>query len=306
MNRMVQRDIEFDWSLVRTFLAVMDAGSLSGASRRLRVSQPTVGRHIEALELQLGADLFERTGRGLTPTLAAVRIADQARQMQQGADGLARRLQASDQSQTGLVRVTASRMIAMHQLPSIIQAIQSENDHLDIAVVSSDEVTNLLRRDADIAIRMVQPRQSSLVVRRLGSIPIVPCASQRYLSRWGMPRSPRELINHQLVGADRDEEFRQGIAGFARKFNVDPSQFRVRYRSDDFAAQFEAIRHGLGIGFASLTAIQRTPEIVRMPFDLPIPALPVWLAVHREIRSNLLIRIVFDALATNLKKILEK
>lgn len=297
-------DVRFDWSLIQTFLSVMDAGSLLGASRRLHLSQPTVGRHIEALETQLGVDLFERTGRGLTPTVAATQIADQARQMQQGADGLARRLQGADKSGAGLVRVAASRMIALHHMPSIVAAIQAAHEHIDIAVVASDGVTNLLRRDADIAIRMVQPRQSSLVVRRLGAVPIVPCASQRYLSRWGTPKSARELLHHRLVGADRDESFRQSVAGFAKAFDLAPSEIRVSYRSDDFATQFEAVRAGLGIGFLSLAAVRTAPDVVRLPFDLPIAPLPVWLAVHREIRSSPRIRLVFDELAAQLKKVI--
>ena len=296
-------ELRFDWSLIQTFLAVLEAGSLLGASRRLRMSQPTVGRHIEALEKQLGVDLFERTGRGLTPTGTATRLTEQARQMQQGADGLARHLQGADKSRAGLVRVSASRMIALHHLPSIVAAIQAEHEHVDIAVVASDGVTNLLRRDADIAIRMVQPQQGSLVVRRLGTIPVVPCASQHYLARWGTPKSARELLHHRLVGADRDESFRQAVAAFATAFDFDPAEIRLVYRSDDFAAQFEAVRTGLGVGFLSLAAVQKTPELVRLPVELPLPSLPVWLAVHREIRTNPRIRLVFNALADHLKKI---
>lgn len=299
------RDLRFDWSLVQSFLAVIDTGSLLAASRQLGMSQPTIGRHIESLESQLGVALFERTGRGLVPTTIAWQITDHARQMQHGADDLARRVFSTGQSQGGLVRVAASRMIAVHHMPSIVTNIQALYPRIDIAVVASDRVTNLLRRDADIAVRMVQPRQNTLIARRIGAIGIVPYASQQYLARWGMPRSPMDLLQHRLVGADRDKQFVESMRAFARRFEVDESALRIVFRSDDFVSQLEAVRAGLGIGFSSRAAVVRQPELVRLPFDLPIPPLPVWLAVHREIRTNTTIRQVFDALATELSGLVD-
>ncbi|MEO8249410.1 MAG: LysR family transcriptional regulator [Burkholderiales bacterium] len=205
----------FDWALVRSFLAVVDTGSLLAASRRLATTQPTVGRHIEAFEAQLGKILFERTGRGMTPTADARSIAGHARAMQAGADGLAQAVTGSDRTVTGLVRVSASVTLAQHLLPAMVAQLQVEAPDIDIAIVASDEVSNLLRRDADIAIRMVRPGQSSLIARRLGEFKILPCASRHYLDRFGVPRTPTDLASHRMVGSDRDPSFHRQLAHIA-------------------------------------------------------------------------------------------
>lgn len=292
---------DFDWTLVRSFLAVIDTGSLLAASRRLATSQPTVGRHIDALEAQLGRVLFERTGRGLAPTADAHLIAGHARRMQAGADALAQAVTGSDAAMGGLVRVTASATLAQHLLPPMIASIQALAPDIDIAIVASDELSNLLRRDADIAIRMVRPEQSSLIARRLGEYRILPCASRQYLARHGAPRRPADLAGHRLVGSDRDQGFHRQFAQFAATIGLSGAQLRVAVRSDSFPTQFAAIRAGLGIGFATEYMIRADPEIVALPFELPLPRLPVWLVVHREIRANRRIRTVFDALARLLK-----
>ena len=296
----------FDWALVRSFLAVIDTGSLLAASRRLATTQPTVGRHIEALEAQLGKVLFERTGRGLTPTADARLIAGHARQMQSGADRLAQAVTGSDRATSGLVRISASVTLAQHLLPAMVGSLQAEAPDIDIAIVASDEVSNLLRRDADIAIRMVRPAQSSLVARRLGEFRIVPCASRRYLDRYGTPRSPADLVSHRMIGSDRDPAFHRQVAQFSAQIGIDPSQLRLSVRSDNFPTQFAAVRAGLGLGFATEYMIRSDPEVVALPFDPGLPRLPVWLVVHREIRANPRIRTVFDALARLLKAELER
>ena len=102
----------FDWNLVPSFLAALDQGSLLGAGRALGISQPTVGRHVALLEAQLGASLFERTGRGLAPTDMALRLADAARAMESGAHQLARGVSSSQADAVGTVRITASQPVA--------------------------------------------------------------------------------------------------------------------------------------------------------------------------------------------------
>ena len=291
----------FDWTLIRSFLAVIETGSLLAAARRLQMTQPTIGRHIENLEAQLSVDLFERTGRGMVPTLAAKKIAEHARVMQQGADQLARAITSTDNQPSGLVRVSASRIVAEYLLPEMIQQLHEPSADIDIAIVASDSVTNLLRREADIAIRMVRPEQSSLIVRRIGQFNLLPCASEQYLERYGMPRSIADLLKHRLVGPDKDKALLDQMGGLARGMGVDPQAIRRAVRSDDFPVQAAAIRAGLGVGFASSHVIASSPELRVLDLNMPIPPLPVWLAVHREIRANARIRRVFDSLASSLK-----
>src|SRR5687768_3888497 len=149
----------FDWSLVRSFLAALDHGSLLGAARALGSTQPTLGRHIAELEAQLGVVLFERTGRGLLPTETALRLADSARAMENGAHQFARNLSGAQTGVSGTVRITASQPVACVVMPAILAQMRLALPEVQVELVASNEVSNLLRREADIALRMVQPQQ---------------------------------------------------------------------------------------------------------------------------------------------------
>jgi DNA-binding transcriptional LysR family regulator len=203
----------FDWTLVRSFLAVLDAGSLMGAARRTGAQQPTLSRHVAELEAQLGAPLFERTGRGVVPTAMALAIADAARQMQDGADTLARTLAGQRDATTGSVRVTSSHVAATWLLPPVLARLQQAEPGIQVELVASNQITNLLRREADIALRMVRPEQSSLLARKLAELPIVAAAQERYLVESGTPRRPGNLLQHRLIGCDCDMTIVNGFAG---------------------------------------------------------------------------------------------
>ncbi len=283
----------FSWDLARSFLAALDRGSLLSAARQLKTSQPTVGRHIAELESQLGLVLFERTGRGLKPTAAGLRLADAARAMEASALELARLATGTKISETGTVRISASQPVACYMLPPILRAMQEALPHIQIELVSSNAVSNLLRREADLAVRMVRPEQASLIARRIGSVGIGTYASRDYLRRNGTPNTPQDLLQHPLIGFDQNEDI---LRGFAR-MGMPITREAFALRSDDLIVQWEAVRAGLGIGFAADYVATADPEIVAVVPSLKIPPLPIWLVVHREIRTNKHIRAVFDFLA---------
>jgi len=285
--------MDFDWALMRSFLAVMDSGSLLGAARRLGGSQPTLGRHVAQLEAQLGVPLFERTGHGLRATDAARTIAEHARAMQQGADAVARALARSQAGIAGTVRVSASRPVASFLLPPLLADLRLREPQLEIEVVSSNEVSNLLRREADIAIRMVRPTQASLIARKVATVSICACAHEDYLRRKGVPRTPQELLRHELIGYDRDDIILRGC----RAMGLEVGRDAFALRSDDDIVLWQAIRAGLGVGFAARYIAAGDPRVRPVLPDLPIPELPVWLTVHREIRASGRIRAVYDFLA---------
>lgn len=283
----------FDWSLVRSFLAVLERGSLLAAARDLQSSQPTVGRHVAELQSQLGLVLFERTGRGLLPTEAALRLADAARAMQSGADQLARSVAGSDRSIAGSVRITASQPVACHVLPPLLAKMRLALPEVQVELVASNAVSNLLRREADIAVRMVQPEQATVIARRVGKVALKACAHQDYLHRRGMPRQPSDLLSHELIGGDRDDATLKGFA--AKGLQVGREDFA--FRTDDLIAAWQAVRAGLGIGFISEYLIRTDPAVVPLLPKVKIEPLPVWLAVHKEIRTSKRIRAVYDFLA---------
>lgn len=292
---------DFDWSLVRSFLAVLDQGSLSGATRVLGSSQPTVGRHIAELESQMGVVLFERTGRGLVPTATALQLSEAARSMEAGALQLARTLTGAQNQSTGTVRITASVPVAVQLMPSLLTRMRQALPDIQIELVSSNQVSNLLRREADIAVRMVRPEQASLVVRKIGEVGLGAYAHRSYLARRGALRKPTDLLHHDLIGSDTDTSILQGF--LAMGYPVTRDVFALR--SDDFIVQWQAVRAGLGVGFCSDYMARQEPDVVRvLPGLLKIAPLPMWLAVHREIRTNRRIRAVFDFLAETLPHVI--
>ncbi len=283
----------FDWSLIQSFLAALDQGSLLGAARVLNASQPTIGRHIGELEAQLGVVLFERTGRGLLPTATALQLAESARAMEVGANQLARSVSGAEAGVNGTVRISASQPVACVLLPPVLARMRIELPDVQVELVSSNEVTNLLRREADIALRMVQPTQASLVAKRIGKVTLGAYAHRDYLRRRGVPRQPVDLLQHELIGNDRYEDILRGFAAMGHP--VAREQFA--FRTDDLIAYWEAVRSGLGIGFVGDYMARTDPDVVGVLPMLQPPGLPIWLTVHREIRTSQRIRAVYDFLA---------
>ena len=283
----------FDWSLVKGFLAVLEAGSLSAAARRSGQHQPTLSRQLATLEAQLRTPLFERTGRGLRPTRAALALADAARQMAAGAQQLSRQLAAQRQTTTGTVRITTSEVAACHLLPPLLSELQQAEPGIQVELAVSNAVDNLLRREADIAVRMLRPSQDSLVARKLADLPIVACAHRSYLQRAGTPLQPLDLLQHRLIGFDRDETILRGFA--AMGLAITREQFVLR--CDHQIAYAQLLAAGAGIGFAARYTLRGQPDLVPVLPQLKIPPMPCWLAAHREIRGSGVVRRVFDFLA---------
>jgi DNA-binding transcriptional LysR family regulator len=283
----------FDWTLVRSFLAVLDAGSLMGAARALGAQQPTLGRHVAELEAQLGTPLFERTGRGVVPTAAALAMADAARQMQDGADLLARCITGSREATTGTVRISTSEVAASYLLPPVLAELQRAEPGIQLELVASNQISNLLRREADIAVRMARPVQQSLVARKLADIPIIAAAHDSYLKRAGTPRKPADLMRHTLIGYDKDDTIQRGFA----TLGVPLARESFRLRTDCQLAYGRLLAAGAGIGFVADYNLRHWPGTRPVLPMLKIPPLPCWLAVHREIRGSTLVRRVYDFLA---------
>lgn len=290
----------FDWSLIRSFLAALEHGSLLGAARALGSTQPTLGRHIAELESQLGVPLFERTGRGLLPSPVALKIAESARSMEAAASQLSRNVSGAESETAGTVRITASEPVACGLMPSVLAQMRLVLPEVQVELVASDRVTNLLRREADIAVRMVQPDQGSLVSRRIGKVEIGIYAHRDYLRRRGTPRQPAELLTHDLIGGDRDENILRGFAALGHPIGRE----HFVLRTDNLVAQWQAVRGGIGIGFISTYLARSEPSVVPLLQALKIPPLPMWLAVHREIRGSARIRAVYDFLARAIPKAL--
>ena len=281
---------------MRSYLAVMDAGSVSAAARATQGHQPTISRHLAELEVQLGVALFERTGRGVLPTAAGLEVLPAARQMQAAAEALARSVTRGREATRGTVRITASQVVATWLLPPLVAQFQRLEPGIAIEIVASNAVQNLLRREADIAVRMLRPDQGSLIARKVGDVGVGAYAHADYLAAMGTPRTLADLGDHRLIGFDRDDTI---LRGFARAgIALTPAHFALR--TDDQVANGQLIVAGAGIGFASHYWAALWPGLRRVLPDMPIAPLPCWLAVHRELRGNGVVRRVYDFLAAAL------
>lgn len=291
---------DFNWALIPSFLAAHSQGSLLGAARALGISQPTVGRHLQQLERQLGTPLFERTPRGLVPTAAAARLAEAARTMESGALTLLRGAQQAQTTLSGTVRLSASQPVACHVLPPLLARLRESQPGIRIELVASNALSDLVRREADIAVRMVRPTQGALVARKLGEVTLCACAHQDYLRRCSTPEQPADLLTHALIGNDRQTEIERGFATMGHA--IEPERFVLR--TDDLIAYWAAVRAGLGIGFVARYLLREDPLVRALLPQLNLPRLPVWLVVHREIRSSRRVKAVWDFLVRELPPML--
>ena len=230
------------WELYRSFLAVLDEGSLSAAARELALTQPTIGRHVAALEEALGAALFTRSPQGLIATEAALELRPYAQAMAANARALLRTASGRVGEARGTVRVTASEVIGAEVLPPILTELREANPALVIELVLSNRNEDLLRRDADIAIRMVRPTQGALLAQRIGEVPLGLHAHERYLERHGTPGSLDELSGHSLIGFDRET----AAIRVLRERGVAVHRGLFALRADSDLAQLAAIRAGFG------------------------------------------------------------
>lgn len=285
------------WDLYRTFLEVARDGSLSGAARRLGLTQPTAGRHIDTLERALGVSLFLRSRRGLVATAAAHDLLPHVEAMAAAHHALLRTASGDAGAMQGAVRITASEVISAEVLPEILREACDQNPGLVVEIVPSNRMQNLLRRDSDIAVRMQRPEQTALVARRIGATTIGLYAHRSYVERHGLPADLGELRRHRLIGFDRDDTgFR--IAGQA----LGPiSRDDFHFRCDSDLAQLAAVRAGVGIGGCQVAIAARTSDLIPVLPQAIGFELDVWLAMHEKLMSVGRMKYVFDVLGEGLK-----
>ncbi|MDF1720683.1 MAG: LysR family transcriptional regulator [Minwuia sp.] len=276
------------WDTCRSFLAVMRAGSLSGAARDLGLTQPTLGRHIDQLETLLGHPLFTRARNGLTPTERALNLLPHAEAMESAAAAFNRSGQGTPGAAEGTVRLTVSQFVGTEVMPGMLTSFRDAHPGIDIELVQSDRPLNLLTREADIAIRMIRPEQSGLVARLIGTVEIGLFAHRDYIARFGMPRNADDLKRHRLIGYDSAPHFARVISESG--IDVSPRDFAVRV--DVESVQLSLIRAGFGIGGCQVPLAAREPALVRVLPDVLHFRLDVWRAVHADMRNSLPVRLL--------------
>lgn len=287
---------EPSWALYGAFLAVMQHGSLSGASRALGVAQPTTRRQIEALERELGAVLFTRAPNGLTPTALAHATLPHAEAIAASARAFVRAASAHVEDDAGTVRITASEMVGAEVLPALLTRLHETHPRLSIELVLDDRNQDLLRREADVAVRMIAPTQRGLVQRRVAQVELGLFASASYVARRGVPRAGESLAAHSWIGPDRG---RRALEAMARA-GVELEPRALTLRTDSSLAQLAAVRAGLGIGVVQVPLAARPTPLVRVLPKVRF-GLEAWLVTHEDLRGVARVRVVMEHLARGLE-----
>lgn len=286
-----------DWERQRAFLAVLREGSLSGAARALNVAQPTIRRRIEDLERDHGVALFTRAPNGLVPTAIALELASHVEAMANAAAAFARTASAEAGSASGTVRITASEVVAVEVLPSILAQLHQDHPGLVIELGLNNRSEDLLARQADIAVRMTRPLQEALVAKRIGAIRLGLHARRDYLDRHGTPASLEDLQRFATIGFETDPV---GIAAYREKgVTLQREDFAFRCNSD--IGQLAAIRAGIGIGICHTGIARRDPGLARVLPDTFGFELETWVVTHEDLRHVERIRLTFDALVKGLQ-----
>ena len=287
---------EPNWEWYRTFLKVLETGSLSAASRAMGLTQPTVGRHIDSLETALALKLFTRSFDGFAPTDAALELKPYAADVAATAAALRRVASSHGSGVRGTVRLTASEVIGVEVLPPILAALRSAHPELIVELVLSNTVDDLLHREADIAVRMLKPTQEALVAKRIGGIELGLHAHKHYLAAHGAPKSMEDLASHAIIGFDHE-------SAFIRKLQVQFPVFAraaLAFRADSDLAQLAAIRAGFGIGVCQVALAARDKSLVRVLQPKFSPTLDTWIAMHEDLRESPRCAATFAALAKGL------
>ncbi len=286
-----------DWSLIQSFLAVAETGSLSAAARQLDRSQPTLGRQIHALEDELGVSLFDRHARGLKLSEVGTQLLPMAQQMHKAMTSFSLAAAGQSQQLEGSVRITASVFASHHLLPPILAQIRQQEPAIQLELVATDAIENLLYREADIAVRMYRPEQMDIISRYLGDVQLCLCAARSYLDRAGHPQRPEDLFDHELVGFDANEYIITRMRD--RGWPVSKDSFGTR--CDLQSAYWQLVRAGCGIGFSQVQVAEADPDVEVLDLNIEIAPLPVWLAAPQAMRQTPRIRRVWDLLAEGLK-----
>jgi DNA-binding transcriptional LysR family regulator len=291
------RTITFDWNQARSFLVAAEEGSFSAAARALGSTQPTVGRQVAALESELDVTLFERVGRGLSLTETGLDLAEHVRAMGEAATRLSLAAAGQSLSLEGSVSISASQIDATFTLPPIIAELRQKHPGIEIEIVATNEASDLMRREADIAIRSFRPKEPDLFARKVKDGRAHLYASPDYLEQLGNPTTPEELSRGQFLGFDRKDAFIKGMNALGLSLTHD--NFPILTQNQ--LVQWELAKRGVGIAIMTEEVGDAEPQVRRALEGFPPFPVPTWLTTHRELSTSRRLRVVFDLLLEGLR-----
>jgi DNA-binding transcriptional LysR family regulator len=296
--RMDWRAVKFDWNKARAFLVTAEEGSLSAAARALGMAQPTLGRQVDGLEQELGIVLFERVGRGLTLTPSGLELLEHVREMGKAAGRVSLTAMGQSQALEGTISISASETYAAVLLPPIVAKLRIAEPGIHVEIVVSNHASDLLRREADIAIRNFRPTEPDLIAKKIGMADAVLYAAPSYIARLGHPKTPYDLRNADFVNMDRTGMMLKGLNGLG--LGLTEANFPLL--TENYIVMWELVKQGAAIGVLDAYIGDADPDVVRVLPDLEPIKFPIWLVAHRELTTSRRIRRVYDFLIEELKR----
>lgn len=295
--RMDWRFARFDWNHARAFLVTVEEGSLSAAARALKMAQPTLGRQVAALERELGVTLFERVGRGFTLTPSGLELVEHVRAMGQAAGGMSLAATGRTEMMEGSVTLTASDVYSAHLLPPVILRLRAAQPGIDIEIIASNAISDLRRREADIAIRNTHVDHPDLVARLIKQDTAALYATPAYIESIGHPKTPEDLEGADLIGFERTST----MVGWMKSVGWPLTTRHIPVYCQNHLVQWEYTRRGIGIGVAPTWIGDHDPCVRRVVPDMPLIRFPVWLVAHREVLTSRRLRLVYDMLVEEIE-----
>ncbi|MCZ0732770.1 LysR family transcriptional regulator [Phreatobacter sp. AB_2022a] len=290
-----------DWNELRLVLAVQRAGSLTTAAQALGIDHSTAFRRLKALETRLGVRLFERLPGGVyAPTAAGQRMALSAERMEDEVLALDRDLSGRDHRLAGRLRVTCSETLAYSRLTGHLAAFRAVHPGIVVELVIDNRVLSLSRREADIALRPIRPKEGDLWGRKLADVAWAVYGAPAYLDRAaGRLGVPADLSLHELVGW---EETATGIGAADWLGRTVPVEAFV-YRTNSLVNQFTAARAGIGLALLPCYLGDAAPDLVRaLPAPIADLAGELWIVTHADLKATARVRAFFDEVGERLAR----
>lgn len=289
------RSISFDWNRARAFLVTAEEGSLAAAARALDMKQPTLGRQVAALEKEIGVDLFTRRGRGLELTPNGIKLVEHVRAMGDAANRFSLSASGKSDSIEGNICITTTEILATFIMPPMIKKLRLLEPGIEIEIISTNDETNLTRREADIAIRSFRPSQQELIVKKLMDVKGHLYAATSYLKQLGNPSSIADLNNAHFIDVEKPGQLLSLLN--SQGFNLTPDNFPVVTKNH--ILQWELVKQGIGITGTLAEVGDNEPLVERVTVrDLEPITAELWIVTHNELRTSRRVRRVFDFLVS--------
>ena len=296
--RMDWRSVKFDWNKARAFLVTAEEGSLSAAARALGMAQPTLGRQVDGLEQELGVVLFERVGRGLTLTPSGIELLEHVRGMGHAAARVSLSALGQSEALEGSISISASEIYAAVLLAPIVAKLRIEEPRIEVEIVVSNHASDLLRREADIAIRHFRPTEPDLIAKKIGMADAILYAAPSYVEKLGHPSKPYDLRHAHFVNMDRNGLMMKGL----NSLGLGLTEANFPLLTESYLVMWELVKQGAAIGILDAYIGDAEPGVVRVLPDLEPLSFPIWLVAHRELTTSRRIRRVYDFLIEEFKR----